>query len=284
MKLKELKVFFSILFLVPFGLTAQEFNAKDALETIRSAAWDTSIVHEGLIHRYYHFDDLFNGKQSVTAFEIDLSKGIRMEITAPESRFIKTSAAGSESGAIAAINGSFFNIKEGGSAVFFKQNDTVIKAENPQKSSYMENAGLAMSKRGKVSILKRPEGGWVKVKQPDVLTSGPLMLYKGEVLEQVSAAFNTNRHPRTAIGITKDNRLIAVVVDGRNKNAYGMSIAELSLLMQALGCEYAMNLDGGGSSAAWIKGEGVVNYPSDNKLFDHEGERSVVTVILFHEK
>ena len=75
--------------------------------------------------------------------------------------------------------------------------------------------------------------------------------------------------------------MIAVVVDGRNTQAEGMTINEVTLLMQALGCREAMNLDGGGSSTAWVENLGVVNFPSDNKIFDHEGERGVANVITF---
>jgi exopolysaccharide biosynthesis protein len=38
----------------------------------------------------------------------------------------------------------------------------------------------------------------------------------------------------------------------------GLTILELAQLMRVLGCQYALNLDGGGSSTLWIKGE-VVN-------------------------
>jgi exopolysaccharide biosynthesis protein len=43
-----------------------------------------------------------------------------------------------------------------------------------------------------------------------------------------------------------------------------------------------MNLDGGGSTTMYIKKQsdnGVVNYPSDNKQFDHYGERKVANII-----
>lgn len=130
--------------------------------------------------------------------------------------------------------------------------------------------------------MSRPEAGWESLKEfPDLLASGPLLMEQNALVEQVVQPFNTNRHPRTAIGLTADGRLLAVVVDGRNAQAHGMSIGELAQLMQALGCVKAMNLDGGGSSTAWINTHGVVNYPSDNNLFDNEGEREVVTVIAF---
>ena len=94
--------------------------------------------------------------------------------------------------------------------------------------------------------------------------------------------FNTNRHPRTAIGIQSDGDLIMVTVDGRNAMAQGMSIPELSQLMRALDCIDAMNMDGGGSTSMWIKDmpeDGIVNYPSDNGKFDHQGQRTVANII-----
>lgn len=73
--------------------------------------------------------------------------------------------------------------------------------------------------------------------------------------------------PRTAVGITKDNIVYFVVVDGRQPvYSNGMSFAQLSLLFSALGVKDAINMDGGGSSTMVVK-EGTVwavkNKPSD---------------------
>jgi exopolysaccharide biosynthesis protein len=57
--------------------------------------------------------------------------------------------------------------------------------------------------------------------------------------------------------------------------------------MKWLSCVDALNLDGGGSSTMVIRGQpnnGVVNYPSDNKKFDHEGEREVANALVVLEK
>lgn len=73
-----------------------------------------------------------------------------------------------------------------------------------------------------------------------------------------------------------------LTVDGRAAgNAAGMSIPELAYLVKLLGGEDAINLDGGGSTTLWLKGapeNGVLNYPCDNKQFDHKGERSVSNI------
>ncbi len=77
-----------------------------------------------------------------------------------------------------------------------------------------------------------------------------------------------NRHPRTMIGVKEDGTLVLVTVDGRQPNTemYGMTTDEMSALMYAHGCQYAYNMDGGGSTTILIREEGelvVKNSPSD---------------------
>ncbi len=69
------------------------------------------------------------------------------------------------------------------------------------------------------------------------------------------------RNPRTAIGWNK-NFFWMVVVDGRQGSiSVGMTLTELANYMLKLGCEEALNLDGGGSTTFWIMGN-VLNSPS----------------------
>lgn len=91
-----------------------------------------------------------------------------------------------------------------------------------------------------------------------------LLLRNGAVVAGTDAVL----HPRTAVGVDKDGRHVWwVVVDGR-RTAYseGMSCHELAEYMQRLGCQDALNLDGGGSSVMMLKRDGgslsVVNRPS----------------------
>jgi hypothetical protein len=72
------------------------------------------------------------------------------------------------------------------------------------------------------------------------------------------------RHPRTAIG-WNDRYLFLVEVDGRQlRLSAGMTLAELADYMVKLGCQEAMNLDGGGSATCWVSGR-VVNSPSQGR-------------------
>ena len=251
---------------------------------IKNALWSVHPVITGVVWKYCHFDSLFNSRQSVTVLDVDL-KDVSSRVEYLDSGFFKTSTRAQEAGAVAAVNGSFFNTKRGGSVVFFQHEGVVITPSNDAPRAYRDNVGFGIDRSGKVSIIRKPASGWTLMEDyASVLSSGPLLLFDGDTIAQVREKFNTNRHPRTAIGLTRNNHLIAVVADGRSSQAYGMTTSELATVMKALGCTVAMNLDGGGSSTAWVRGQpfnGVVNYPSDNKKFDHEGERAVANCIVF---
>ena len=68
-------------------------------------------------------------------------------------------------------------------------------------------------------------------------------------------------NPRTAIGMIEPLHYIMVVSDGRTEESEGLSLFDLGNLMQDLGCDVAYNLDGGGSSTFWFRGE-VLNKPT----------------------
>lgn len=86
------------------------------------------------------------------------------------------------------------------------------------------------------------------------------------------------RAPRSAVGITRDNKLLLVAVDGRQPGySAGMTLHELALFLIDLGATDAMNLDGGGSTSFILDGE-VVNSPSDGE------ERPVGSALLICQK
>jgi hypothetical protein len=87
--------------------------------------------------------------------------------------------------------------------------------------------------------------------------------------------FAAARHPRTAVGVRADGRILLVTVDGRQPElSVGMTIAELTALLLELGAVEALNMDGGGSTTMVVRGR-VVNSPSDLT-----GERPVGDALL----
>ena len=111
----------------------------------------------------------------------------------------------------------------------------------------------------------------------DAVGGGPRLLSNGRLAgsEGLPALLVEHRHPRTAIGVLGDGRILLIVVDGRQPpHSLGMTIAELAMELQRLGAVEAMNLDGGGSSTMVVAGR-VVNLPSDET-----GERPVASALV----
>ncbi len=64
------------------------------------------------------------------------------------------------------------------------------------------------------------------------------------------------RHPRTAVGLRPDGTLLCLEVDGRIPDySNGATLVDLAILLRRFGAEDAINLDGGGSSVVYTKGE-----------------------------
>lgn len=83
------------------------------------------------------------------------------------------------------------------------------------------------------------------------------------------------RHPRSAMGWNKTHFFL-VEVDGRQPDlSVGMTFPELAAYMLEIGCEEALNLDGGGSATMWVLGR-VVNSPSEGR--ERPGANSLVVV------
>ncbi len=112
------------------------------------------------------------------------------------------------------------------------------------------------------------------------LQFGPVLVQDGKIL---SGLKKNERHPRIIFGYYEPGHYVAVAVDGRKKNAIGMTEAEMAELMQGLGCECAMNLDGGTSAVMLFMGK-TINTPSGvDKDGDGIAGRNIVDMLEFAE-
>lgn len=117
----------------------------------------------------------------------------------------------------------------------------------------------------------RKKSGAKKWKMQAAVGGGPVLLQNGEIkitneeeLKFYGKAIN-DKHPRTAMGYTKDSKLIILVVEGRNPGvAEGASLSQLAQIFKSIGCVEALNLDGGGSSCMLVNGKETI-IPSDKK-------------------
>ncbi len=119
-----------------------------------------------------------------------------------------------------------------------------------------------------------------KWKEQTAVGGGPVLLQSGKIKitneeERLFAGKAINdKHPRTAMGYTKDGKLIILVIEGRNRNAGGATLQQEAQIFKDLGCWEALNLDGGGSSCMLVNGKETI------KPSDVTGQRPVPAVFV----
>jgi hypothetical protein len=117
-------------------------------------------------------------------------------------------------------------------------------------------------------------------KMQTAVGGGPVILQKGKIFitNELEMMFRgkaiNDKHPRTAIGYTKDGKLIILMIEGRNAIAHGATLGQEAQILKDLGCWEALNLDGGGSSCMLVNGKETI------KTSDKEGQRAVPAVFI----
>ena len=121
---------------------------------------------------------------------------------------------------------------------------------------------------------------WQRWKMETVVGGGPVLVHNGKIRvtneeEGLFIKGEKDIHPRSALGYTRDGRIIVLAVQGRTPGtASGVTLAEEAKVLLDLGCYEALNLDGGGSSCLLVNGRETI-HPSDK-----EGERPVPSVFI----
>lgn len=281
------------------------------------AGWKSTEIGKGLT--YYSFegyDYVSNGYQIVNVIDLDLNCRKYNVKFCRNAENIPTSAAMKEQGAIAIINAGYESesivIEIDGEMFSNMPNDFVMKSKVP---NWKNEGAVYTDGRRSVQVefsckgmhdLDRMRDFYASDRRRYTISSAPMLI---DNFQPVGATFADTdvdlgtldyedpkrhqgvRHPRTAVAKTADNHLLMIVVDGRRKGiSEGMSAKELTyFLARYFSPQYALNLDGGGSTTMCVKGQGdpetnVVNYPTDNGKFDHSGERLIRSHIFIVEK
>ena len=139
------------------------------------------------------------------------------------------------------------------------------------------------------------------LKPAAALGAGPVLLYDGQIpFNFTETAKGTEYYrnnfeimpydifgpgslaDRTAVGILPDGKIILFVCDGRIKTSTGLDLVQLARVMKGLGCSYAVNMDGGGSTAMWAGGSRLNSLEKD--MNGNTENRPVVSTIGFYKK
>ena len=278
----------TILTLTLFALALCLHAQRDSLAFV-NGNWQTDTL-DGMILRQCQFDGkrLFASNQQIFVLEIPDTAHYTLAF-AHEPRRTKTSEMARKHEAVAAVNGSFFDMDKHFPICYLRIDSVNIGENTPGKDTvnrkYYQYGTLCLL-GDSVLILKTDSSRrWEEaLPYPDIMTAGPLLIWH-DTLQYMrdDRTFVTNRHNRTAVGIREDGTVLLFVADGRFKQAEGLSLTELQQILRWLGCRDALNLDGGGSTTLFLNiGDyhSVVNCPSDNGRFDHEGERGVSNAVM----
>jgi hypothetical protein len=125
---------------------------------------------------------------------------------------------------------------------------------------------------------------WKWWKMETAIGGGPVLVHDKKVRvtsaeEQMFAGGENDRHPRTAMGYTRDRKLVILIIQGRFPGeAEGVTLKEEAEMLLNLGCVEALNLDGGGSSSMLVNGKLTIK-PSDKGQ-----ERTVPGIFIIKRK
>lgn len=299
MNIKKLPAYIFI-WLMPAALLSGCGNDSDSVLSSfpEPESWTLTQLDDGVELIQRHYDSLFDAPQfihvvSVTPDAGDIGLGFSSgylfdDLRKPVSRY------GERLGAIAATNSGFGH---GGPDY---ANSGILKIDGellpffddePDELHFVGSSAVGLDEDGMPVFRTRNGDDWDD-EWPEVdyaMAGGHMLVTGGSVYPVVyDESYTTHiedrhsavRHPRTAICRTYGGHTLLIAADGRHDGeAEGLTLNELARFMLDLGCMDGINLDGGGSTTMWTAAKGVVNHPTDNQEFDHEGEREIKTVI-----
>lgn len=295
---------------------------KATLQLTYKDEWRIDTISQGYIYYIYNrYDMLSDARQIVNVLEIDLTNPkYKLELAYYDRVQMPTLSVVSKEhkGTIGGINGGYEP-----EAIYIKQNGNIISpiALNEGHLRFWKHEGAICFSNSDTKIIfpgKAEEDVMIRgrlAKQvyeksdaENILASAPVLIddydQVGEIFvpenltsEQLDALDYEDyrrhqgvRHPRTIVALTENKKLLFITIDGRHTGkAEGMTAKEMTqFINKYFKPQYALNLDGGGSTAMYVKGHGdaitnIVNYPCDNNKFDHSGERNVTTFLLIKE-
>lgn len=181
----------------------------------------------------------------------------------------RTSVIAKRHNAILAINGA---------ACGFNKSGFVIRDGVVYRGTDLDCAPLVIDKDGNFNIYeygKKTAEELLNLGARHTYDFGPDLIKKGVIVDYGDTWYKTDKQPRTAIGQSGPLKYVIITADGRSFKSQGMSCYDLALEFQRLGCNFAYNLDGGGSTTLYFNGE-VINEPSD-----FSGERKISDILYF---
>jgi len=219
------------------------------------------------------YQEFVEDKIDVHVVRVDVSNDHIMVISTRQSeKGLKVSDYAKKNSALVAVNGDYFDDKFNPIGLVIGPCGQWPGTRDTGREGVLAAGTHRVEVRTQSEVMDPPEP-WVET----AVSGWPLLIRNCVPLSATtlpgSDAFTRAPHARTAAGVSKDGKtLYLVVADGGRANAPGFTLAELAAFMSSrLDARWALNLDGGGSSAMWV-GDHIVNRPSDGverRVGDH---------------
>jgi len=146
-----------------------------------------------------------------------------------------------ENNAVAAVNGDYYGAT----------NSSLVIRNGVLYSDQLDGNICVLFADGTMAAYEADEVDLDKLIEQGVWQAwsfGPSLLdEQGHAKENFSSNVK-KENPRTVVGYYEPGHYCFVTVDGRNEDSSGLTLAQLSELMEELGCSFAYNLDGGKTS------------------------------------
>lgn len=270
---------------------ARKICPEDSLAFVQ-AHWQTVKLEKGAEAACTTIQ-MFESTQSISVIRYPARRFRSGFVDHPYEYAGKTSELARRAGAKMAINAGYFDPGPV-SCVYLRIGEDTLSYTKPKESRMRVNAVVGFKdrkgKKLRISRCSSEQYDEITSRWHSVMACGPLLMEGDEIVVPESYAkaypdkgyggFYDARHPRSAIGSDDKGYIYLVVIDGRFPGqGEGTTIYQTAVICDLLGMTDAINLDGGGSSALWSEETGVLNHPSDNRKFDHNGERKIPNII-----
>lgn len=240
-------------------------------------------VGPGLIYRRFSGPIEIPGSgtsdQEIFVLYVDtLDPRVRFLASAEGDRGLTVSQFAERHGLAVAINTNFFDGSRNACGLMAGMG-SVWNASYDAGGSCADSIGVSPGNEMVVFDSEGARLGPLPPRVSEVATGMPFVVRDGAIVDQAVIEGPPNpshmgtANPRSALCVHGDGRtLVFVVVDGRATGRFGMRGITLGrFLFHNLGCAHGLNLDGGGSSALFVRGEpgfegrpsGIVNRTSD---------------------
>ncbi len=270
--------------------------------------WSKTTVRKGLVwYSYRGYESVSDALQVLNVLELDLKESsLSVKFQYYPAKTTLSSAIGQTPGAIAGTNASF-----GTPHTFIRIDGKTwcdLSEADPTDSGnwYKHEAAIwydGVNRFGYLNYEGDPYGAITAYQEsdyPNMFSTEPLLLANHSNVEwsgKKGFFSPTVFHPRTAVALTDDDKLLLITVDGRWYGlATGMSFIQLrDFIRLNFNPSWAVAMDGGGSTTMYVNGygrSGIVNYPcnsngaSSGSYADYEGtftERNLPTFFIITE-